>query len=339
MKRCVNCILPKGLPNFPFKGDVCFLCYSYKPPDLLGLDRLKEDINLVLDNFYNNSKVKPDYDCIVPVSGGRDSTYVLNFAHKLGLKILAVNFDNEFSTDIAKQNLKNAVDILGIDLVSRPASSVSLRNLVKTALQLVPHLPPMIAFGLLCGGCGYAFKRFVYEIANQYNVPLIIWGDSSEESSKVLNVTPRPLNFWQKINPLISFHRLKFKVGFKKLTKELQISSPPCKEIHLFDYIPWDRRVIVSTIKEELNWRSPSDSPTTWRIDCKIAPLADALMEKEYGISKIEIGFSNMVRAKKMSRKEALKEIELIKKRRPQKIEELCEDLGVTSSKVLKVFL
>ena len=331
MKRCQVCILPDNTPGLDFKEGVCTLCRKYRPPKLLGEKRLQEDIDRVLSNVK-----EAKYDCIIPVSGGRDSIYVLYYAKKLGLKILAVNFDNAFASEYAIKNINNAVNILGVDLISGGPTQSSLSFLVKQAALLSPKISPIVSFGLVCGGCGYAYKRFVYKIAQEKNIPLIIWGDSQEESSRVIKYEPPGLNLWQKIHPLIFYRRLLFKLEFEKLKKEFQNIESPSIELHLFDYIEWDRRKILETIQNELNWQKPPDSPTSWRIDCKVAPLADALMEMAYGVSKIEIGFSNMVRAGKMDRQEAIQKIEALKRLRPKRIKALCEELRIPSSEILE---
>jgi len=331
MKRCQICILPYHTPGISFKDGICSLCNNYRTPKLLGKDKLLEDIDKTLKKHTKNNK----YDCIIPISGGRDSIYVLYYAKKLGLNILAVNFDNAFSSQYATKNIENAIRVLNIDLISGGPKSCSLTFLVKQAVHLSPKISPIVSFGLICGGCGFAYKRFVYKIAQEKEIPLIIWGDSQEESSKVIKYEPPGLSLIQKIHPRIFYRRLLYKLEFEKLRKEFNNIYYNGTELHLFDYIEWDRRKILDTITKKLNWQKPPDSPTSWRIDCKIAPLADALMEMAYGVSKIEIGFSNMVRAGKMNREEAIDKIEQLKSLRSDRIKNLCKELGISSAEIL----
>ena len=68
-------------------------------------------INQIIDKGKNSK-----YDCIVGVSGGRDSTFALYKAVELGLRPLAVHFDNGWNSAIAVTNIKKQLDILNIDL-------------------------------------------------------------------------------------------------------------------------------------------------------------------------------------------------------------------------------
>ena len=110
------------------------------------------------------------------------------------------------------------------------------------------------------------------------------------------------------------------------------------KEIHLYDYIEWDRNTIVDTIQNKMGWSKPDASATSWRIDCSLVPLVNYLTEKAYGVSKIELGFSQMIRSGKMTREEALKQTDQItKSSNSPEIKEFLEDLGIPLSFLNKV--
>ena len=109
-------------------------------------------------------------------------------------------------------------------------------------------------------------------------------------------------------------------------------------EIHIYDYIPWDRDVIVETIRTT-GWKAPEHSPTTWRVDCLLVSLVDYLVRSEFGVSKIELGFSNMIRHGKMDRAEAIQKIERIRRevnhRELRRL--LAEDISIPTSVVNEV--
>jgi hypothetical protein len=94
MQRCSKCILPETYPNITFdeKG-VCNFCRTYKEPKPTG----GEDI---LINLFNKvKKMGRIYDAVVPLSGGKDSTYVLYLATQVyKLNVLAYTFHNGFLT-------------------------------------------------------------------------------------------------------------------------------------------------------------------------------------------------------------------------------------------------
>ncbi len=114
MKRCTTCILPESYPNITFddRGE-CNYCKNYTRISYLGSDKLKADLMAA------RSK-KGKYDCIVPISGGKDSTYVLYQITRIyGLRALAFNYDNGVTHPQAQENVRTIAEKLGVDLVTK----------------------------------------------------------------------------------------------------------------------------------------------------------------------------------------------------------------------------
>ena len=114
MKRCTKCILPEGYPNITFdeKGE-CNYCKSHQKTNYLGESKLKEKLAK-----YKKSGGK--YDCLVPVSGGKDSTYVLyQMSTVYKMRVLAFNYDNCLTHPQAQRNVRENVNSLGVDLVTK----------------------------------------------------------------------------------------------------------------------------------------------------------------------------------------------------------------------------
>jgi len=111
-KRCSRCVLPVNYPGIRFDDDgVCNFCHGTEEIKLLGEEKFLE----VIDKFRNGPG---KYDCMVAMSGGRDSTYVLWYAvKKLGLRTLACFVDNGFVPEQTHKNVKTATERLGVDLV------------------------------------------------------------------------------------------------------------------------------------------------------------------------------------------------------------------------------
>jgi len=130
MKRCSRCLLPETYPNIRYNGDgVCNYCLSYTPIEYKGEEKLEE-----LLGFYRDRGAKYDYDCVVGVSGGRDSTFTLyELVEAYDMRVLAYNYDNGFVSEQAKLDLKKLTDTLGVDLVTNLRLSPMYR--VKKAEQ------------------------------------------------------------------------------------------------------------------------------------------------------------------------------------------------------------
>jgi predicted PP-loop superfamily ATPase len=102
MKRCANCILPHTYPGITFdESGTCNHCITYKERKYLGGDALKERIESFLKNVRGKSN---SYDCVIGLSGGRDSSYLIYYLVKrLNLNVLAYSIDNGF---IPEQTIK-----------------------------------------------------------------------------------------------------------------------------------------------------------------------------------------------------------------------------------------
>jgi N-acetyl sugar amidotransferase len=136
-QRCARCVLDTTIPNIRFddKG-VCNYC---KIHDDLGEEFPRgeeghKSLEVLVQKIQSKGKNKP-YDCVVGVSGGRDSTYTLYIAKQLGLRPLAVHFDNGWNSEIAVSNIKNAVSRLNIDLFTHVADWEEFKSLQLSFLK------------------------------------------------------------------------------------------------------------------------------------------------------------------------------------------------------------
>lgn len=321
MDRCSRCILPATVPGIQFdeKG-VCNFCLTYKPHKVLGIEKL---IHLL-----NSIKLKSKrYDCIVPVSGGRDSAFVLYQAVKvLGLEVLAISYDNEFQTQFAEQNVINACKKLDVGLIRKRSDAELAHKVVKNSL---------LFDGGSCSACTYGYKSAVYSAAQEHSIPLIIWGSSSVENTRRMqNVMYKQdpkhnsisTKVMRRLKRYSNFYSLRSKYYLHKLRNEIPVSGNPAwkvknisvnpeeiTEISLFDYIEWNREAVKETIINELDWKKPEDRISTWRADCYLHSFENWKFLNEYGCTKDAFGYCNMINAGQMNRDEAiLREEEMI---------------------------
>lgn len=312
MKRCVKCIMPENAKGIKLdKNGVCQLCRDYKEYTPRGEEALRKDIA-------NHINKQAKYDCIVPVSGGRDSAYALYYAKEvLKLRPLAVHSNNDFETQIATDNLEGMTKALNVPLVTKKPKEQVIKKIVTEKFKKNSYFGPGLVAEQTCEACKYGFESASYNIARKEGIEVIIWGDSKDESTVPyhdLFEHLRPNKLQMLLSPGV-INLFKYKHLFKKMKQEYgPCSGKGLKEIHLFDYIRWDRKVIVDTIHNKMGWEAPKESATSWRIDCSLVPLVNYLTDKAYGVSKLEIGFSNMVRSGKMDRDDAIEQAEQIKK-------------------------
>jgi len=183
-RYCKKCILPDTYPNVSFNADgECNYCEEYRPvPDVLG----KEALITIL-----RSKGKAEqYDCVVPLSGGKDSTFILYYVvRELGLKPLAVNYDSGFQTQTARENVNNACRLLDVPLVSVKAPGNTQILVLREWIRMAGKLG---GFYGNCGGNCEAILRFAaITTAKMHRVPFVLWGSSIIESGNYAHYLSR----------------------------------------------------------------------------------------------------------------------------------------------------
>jgi tRNA(Ile)-lysidine synthase TilS/MesJ len=114
--RCIKCVLPDNYPGIAFNQEgICNYCITYKERKYHGGHILKEEIEYLLNKKRYRNK---NYDCLVGVSGGRDSSYLLYYlVKKLNLRVLAYSVDNGFIPEQTKLNMENMCKILNTELI------------------------------------------------------------------------------------------------------------------------------------------------------------------------------------------------------------------------------
>jgi glutamine---fructose-6-phosphate transaminase (isomerizing) len=111
LKRCTRCLLPETFPFIEFDASgICNFCHHYKPKNKSGL---LEQLKVIVEPFRDPYGMP---DCIVPFSGGRDSTYTLHVVKKvLGLHPIAFTYDWGMVTDLARRNIARVCGKLGVE--------------------------------------------------------------------------------------------------------------------------------------------------------------------------------------------------------------------------------
>ncbi len=134
---CTRCICDTTIRNIEFDRDgVCQYCHMYDELDTFfpSGPEGRELLQALTDRIRREGRGRA-YDCIVGVSGGRDSTYTLYRARQLGLRPLAVHFDNGWNSDIAVTNIRNATKRLDVDLHTHVADYEEFKDLQKAFLR------------------------------------------------------------------------------------------------------------------------------------------------------------------------------------------------------------
>src|SRR3989338_8251571 len=171
LRRCTKCILPETHETITFdeKG-VCNVCnqHEYKQTRI-DWKKKEDELIRLLDQY----RGKGQYDCLVPFSGGKDSTFTLYILiKKYKLKPLVVSFDHGFYRPRTLGNNTRTFRKLGVDFLK---FTPDWQVVCKTMLESLRRK------GDFCWHCHTGIFAYPMQVAVKYKIPLIFWGEASSE--------------------------------------------------------------------------------------------------------------------------------------------------------------
>ncbi len=326
VKRCQKCVLPEITPAITFdqKG-ICNYCYNYKELKF----KIKGEKELIRQiNQHRNENNK--YDCMVTLSGGRDSSYtLLKLVKDYGLGVLALNYENPFTDPQAKINIKNAVKILNVDIVRFKLKNKIHERTFENSLLAWLKKPAPALIPIVCVGCKTIWRKII-KIAKLNNIQCIVSGGNMFEDTSfkkvLLNLSPEEeikTTFMKAIFTVLkevlknpSYFKLRYIPTMIKgylfgdqYALGSRLFGYNLTNIDLFHYIEWNEKEVISRITSELNWDYPHEI-SSWRFDCQIECMKDLMYLKTIGVTERDDFYSKMVREGVLTREEALKRLE-----------------------------
>ena len=170
IKYCCNCVYPETKPDLTFDEDgVCDACRFANVKDATDWDSRRKELVEIFNKFKN--KDGSNYDCVIPVSGGKDShfqTYMVK--EEFGLNPLCVSYHLPEFTDLGRKNIENLKN-LGVDCLEFTPNPEICRKMQKIGL---------IEFGDAQWPEHFGIFTVPVQVAVRYNIPLIVWGENSQ---------------------------------------------------------------------------------------------------------------------------------------------------------------
>ena len=175
MKKCKKCILPENYPNISFNEQgVCNFCEEENEKSNAKEEKKRElraDFQKTVDAVRGKAK---DYDCLVSLSGGKDSSYLAYLMkNEYGLRVLTFTIDMGFMNDTALKNVKRVVSRLDVDhIIYKPHEG--FYN--KMFAYLFTHMSEEGAVPSICYVCGPVTDGITLKAAVEKGIPLILHG-------------------------------------------------------------------------------------------------------------------------------------------------------------------
>ncbi len=300
---CSRCILDNTVSDIWFdENGVCKYCHIHDAMNKqhpLGQE-LDKELSEIVDKIKKAGKNKK-YDCICGVSGGRDSTYMLLTAVRLGLRPLAVHFDNGWNSNISVSNIKKACDKLSIDLHTVVADWEEFKDLQISFLKAsVPDADIPTDF---------AIYSVLYDIANKEGIKFILNGHSFRTEGT------SPIS-WTYMDPLY------VKSVYKKFGKNKKIISFPhmsllkhqyyiwikrIREVRLMEFIDYKKKEVDVVLEKELEWQYYGGHHHE-NIFTKF--FQSYYLPQKFNIDKRKIELSALIRTGQITKEKAIQEIE-----------------------------
>lgn len=168
MKYCIRCVMPHTKPDLHLDHEgVCNACRAYEKRQEVDWDQRRKELLDLLEKYRRHGS---NWDCIVPVSGGKDSTYQVIRMLQLGLNPLCVTATTCDLSDIGRENIEN-LKRLGVDHVAFSPNPVVRARLNRIGLTEVGDISWPEHVGIF---------TIPVRAAVQFAVPLIVWGENSQ---------------------------------------------------------------------------------------------------------------------------------------------------------------
>lgn len=350
MHTCSKCVMPETSESLTFDQEgVCSVCRQIEFKQT-GIDW--EAKRAELDVIVDGVRGKHDYDCIVPFSGGKDSTFTLLYLVKdMGLKPLVVRFDHGFLRPTLNDNALKTFRTLGVDVHHFTPNWQVVRKLMLEALR---------RRGDFCWHCHTGIFSYPMWVALKEKVPLVIWGEPSAEYSSFYSydedeeVDERRFNAFVNlgINAEDMLGMLDNSVSDYPVTaRDLKpYSYPPAADLRklrlrsicLGSYIPWDVKAQVERVKNELGWKGDQVEgvPPEYdyeKIECFMQGVRDWTKYLKRGFARTTHLTSIDIRNGRKTRDEAVELVKQYDGRRPPSLDLFLRYLDITEEQYMEI--
>jgi N-acetyl sugar amidotransferase len=333
---CRECLYSSTHPlgiTFDDTG-LCSGCVIHKEKFHLDWNGRWKELKQIVKLYKSKKNI---YDCIVPVSGGQDSYFILHLVRKLNLNPLVVCYNKYFNTEIGIKNLANLRIKFNCDILFQNINPVSVKKITRKSL---------VNFGNMYWPVLAGSTVFPVQISVKYKIPLIIWGGHQGleqvgmySHTHNVEMTRRyrkdhDLFGYEAENLLNSFDNVKEEDIFQYFyPDDFQINRTGTRGIYLGNYVRWDPKSQHEQMIKIYNYRSCSFNRTVDAydyVDChNYMNIHDLLKLYKHGYSKVTDHLTREIRFKRIDRNSALK---LVKKYETNKIKNsklFCDWLGI----------
>ena len=339
MRFCTRCLYPEIHPlNITFDEEgVCSGCRIHEEKDILDWKERAEKLRKILNGYRNRSG--NNYDCIIPVSGARDSYFIVNkIKNEYGMNPLLVTYNKHYNTDIGIRNLAYLRILFDCDIMTLTVDPARVKNITRTTMRKIGS----IYWHCLAGQTVYPVQTAV-----KLKIPLIIWGahqgiDQVGMFSHLDEV--EMTRKYRKEHDLMGFEAEDLIDDLDGLTEEniVQFLYPDDKElervgirgIYLNNYLRWDTKAQHEQMIDNYKYESFPQTRTfdTYNdVDCfNYSDVHDYIKFIKHGFGKVTDHACREIRLRRMTREQGWDLVNRYRNCQPRNLKLFLDWIGMT---------
>lgn len=341
MKYCNRCLYPENHPlNLTFDEEgVCSGCRVHEEKDILDWKQRSEKLKAILNNYRNTSG--NSYDCIIPVSGARDSYFIVHTIKNIyGMNPLLVTYNKQYNTDVGIRNLAYLRIKFDCDLFTLTVNPEIVKKITRAT---------MLKMGSIYWHCLAGQTVYPVQVAVKYKIPLIIWGahqgiDQVGMFSHLDEV--EMTRKYRKEHDLMGHEAEDLIDDMWGISEDdvVQYKYPDDKEIerigvrgiYLNNYIRWDTKAQHEGMIKLFDYETFPQTRTfdTYNdVDCfNYSDVHDYIKYVKHGYGKVTDHVCREIRLKRMTREEGIKLINQFSQVQPRNLDLFLNWLGITKN-------
>lgn len=277
--------------------DGCNYCQSNidvtkSPGQMLSNDNLTMSLEKVREVVAKNTS---KYDCLVGITGGRDSGFLLDYVkNHLGLVPLAVYYDTGFVTDEAKFNMDRATSVQGVDFVTYKLNETFNKKITRGFFM---------NYGEFCSPCHQGHAYIVAMAAKMFNIPIYLRGIASKYDYNYIdsNYSGYYAKTEEEFNKKIASFAKEQNITKEDLRRNedfLHIDAwrPKFLTVDLPDFydVDSDYHTVNKKLKDLYDWKNPKGQ--FFHADCKINPILEYMKYRKHGYCGKNVQVSNLLK-------------------------------------------
>jgi len=341
IQYCVRCCMPETTEGIIFDEiGICQACISSEQKMRINWVEREKMLRDILERY--RAKAGTNYDCLVPISGGKDSAFQLHvLTNVYKMKPLAVTFSHNWFSEAGRYNLEACLEKFNVDHIMFTPNRDLVNRLARRSLNKI---------GDSCWTCHAGVGAFPLQVAVKFNIPLVIWGESIAEDSGRASYR----------EPIYAFDRDYFtKISAKEYAsgmvgegitaRDVSPFELPLMEdcervgvvgIFLGDFMFWDGERQMEFLRDNFGWREDEVEGSYKRyksVECIMAGVHDYSKWIKRGYGRGTEQASQDVRAGLVTREEAMKLAAAFDSERPEALDYYLKITGMSEAEFISI--